>query len=761
MHINAAADCQLEQIATVPSSFESYSTPLQSYMQQLLIYKGFTPIGSYFNKFVLREFAQEDKKLEVNTFVFVERGSKSFQGSFRWSWSCSCNIPRSSFINGLSGSVDMSYDDHSYSLHQYQPENENIKIQELSWDGEYLCVTHEDCSGIVSYKDKLHCLTCKSSKCVHTTFLSDNAKTYQIDLPYQALTSMQPKPTSSSSSWIKILSWKGIPFKFEAELMAVYSKPVLERIPSGVLVEPHTSVCKICGSMWLSDVSHIKSMPLVDNKRTTVVQVGERKCSNVMCTGVLRYDGLEHCIFHTSHTLIAYEVLFGFMDLFTRNRTTLYTYFLSLKDNHERGNDKKFQQTFSYAHFKFAWYGFLEKLCSTINFEEGFRCIQCGSAPDRLIMDATTLAHRKNLKTWTNNLQQMASDNVLHIPYSSHKDRVVISDPYTRLLLRRYAGEQPPLIEAEVTKLFDLLGYHNKELQALVQSFGRSEIAPPPYRPFLKNLALDSPICGMFHPSDHLQRIIQKMKIKDPKSSPELLEELQMQLPLVYKLVCSINHTPYHLVELLESLVEKAANSYPENTTATSLMDNHLLKDSFFPSLLPLRSRGTYKMDFTTNKKGKYECTKSKGHPSLLPGVFCLFCEHGVCYGYELMDSSESPNVPFTLILTRFKKAPSMVIYDNACRMHSYCLNRHPDFFKDTWFLVDRLHWFNHRGCNDGYNLNEYVQFNTINSQAAEQCNSSLGKLKSMLSYMTNYNFHLHCKFYLWVLNKRKQNANK
>lgn len=247
---------------------------------------------------------------------------------------------------------------------------------------------------------------------------------------------------------------------------------------------------------------------------------------------------------------------------------------------------------------------------------------------------------------------------------------MVISDPYTRLLLRRYAGEQPPLIEAEVTKLFDLLGYHNKELQALVQSFGRSEIAPPPYRPFLKNLALDSPICGMFHPSDHLQRIIQKMKIKDPKSSPELLEELQMQLPLVYfmrtsislhvfkwlfkwvlelqtiaqnefckgnqilqvyKLVCSINHTPYHLVELLESLVEKAANSYPESTTATSLMDNHLLKDSFFPSLLPLRSRGTYKMDFTTNKKGKYECTKSKGHPSLLPGVFCLFCEHGIC----------------------------------------------------------------------------------------------------------------------------------
>lgn len=110
-------------------------------------------------------------------------------------------------------------------------------------------------------------------------------------------------------------------------------------------------------------------------------------------------------------------------------------------------------------------------------------------------------------------------------------------------------------------------------------------------------------------------------------------------------------------------------------------------------------------------------------------------------------------NNPFTISLA----APSTVIYDNSCKLHTYCLNRYPDFFRGTWFLVDRLHWFNHRGCNDGYNINEYAQFSSLNSQAAEQCNSSLGKLKSMLSYMTNKNFHLHCKFYLWVLNLRKQ----
>lgn len=42
--------------------------------------------------------------------------------------------------------------------------------------------------------------------------------------------------------------------------------------------------------------------------------------------------------------------------------------------------------------------------------------------------------------------------------------------------------------------------------------------------------------------------------------------------------------------------------------------------------------------------------------------------------------------------------APKMVIYDNACSLHNYALNRDPIFFKDTEFYIDRLHWANHTG---------------------------------------------------------------
>ena len=117
--------------------------------------------------------------------------------------------------------------------------------------------------------------------------------------------------------------------------------------------------------------------------------------------------------------------------------------------------------------------------------------------------------------------------------------------------------------------------------------------------------------------------------------------------------------------------------------------------------------------------------------------------------------------------------APNNIIYDNACNLHNYSLNREPDFLKTTWFLVDRFHWKNHAGyivdasfshwlsaicfiytgCSVGYNMSLYPQFTEINSQIVEQCNSVLKRTKSSLSYMTKNNFLDHCKFMLWYRN--------
>ena len=52
-------------------------------------------------------------------------------------------------------------------------------------------------------------------------------------------------------------------------------------------------------------------------------------------------------------------------------------------------------------------------------------------------------------------------------------------------------------------------------------------------------------------------------------------------------------------------------------------------------------------------------------------------------------------------------------------------------------------------GCASGYNTDAYSQFKTLNTQAAEQRNSSIKKLKSSLSYMHEHNFFAHLKCFI------------
>ncbi|XP_067950009.1 ankyrin repeat, PH and SEC7 domain containing protein secG-like [Watersipora subatra] len=75
-----------------------------------------------------------------------------------------------------------------------------------------------------------------------------------------------------------------------------------------------------------------------------------------------------------------------------------------------------------------------------------------------------------------------------------------------------------------------------------------------------------------------------------------------------------------------------------------------------------------------------------------------------VNYGFSVMDRGESPNIPYTVLRCRFVK-----------------------------------------GCSCGYNIRLYAtSISSINTQMAEQKNSYLRGLKSMLSYMTQNNFISH-----------------
>ena len=115
---------------------------------------------------------------------------------------------------------------------------------------------------------------------------------------------------------------------------------------------------------------------------------------------------------------------------------------------------------------------------------------------------------------------------------------------------------------------------------------------------------------------------------------------------------------------------------------------------SFFPNLPQVRGKGIYQADHHKISDDQDACRKySYSHPTLTPEILTLFCRHGICYGFQVMESHESPRHPFEIFLCRFPVPPQMIIYDNGCKLYQYVLNREPVHFKNTIFLVHRFHW--------------------------------------------------------------------
>ena len=101
------------------------------------------------------------------------------------------------------------------------------------------------------------------------------------------------------------------------------------------------------------------------------------------------------------------------------------------------------------------------------------------------------------------------------------------------------------------------------------------------------------------------------------------------------------------------------------------------------------------------------------------------------------------------------------LIYDFACGLMPYSLNREPEEFEFIRFLVDGSHWNGqkklkkpdksgkggHLGCSRSYNFNEYKSSienkagHKINSQGREELHSLIIKCASSLQQKNYQNF--------------------
>ena len=401
-----------------------------------------------------------------------------------------------------------------------------------------------------------------------------------------------------------------------------------------------------------------------------------------------------------------------------------------------------------------------------------------------LICDGTMIGFRKDflpkLHQPTDDLSQPT------ISGSKHSERILVSTTRARSLLMKYAAttkdrkqvsNPKPLSTAESRELCQLLRKDFSSLAAFLQALQRESgknLSPPEYHQFFSELARCSPACGIFQTRENesvfeiLQQVAEANKnIFDSKNHAGLVS-LQDQVPIMVMFLHAATKggaesLPDVASELLTHILDVCRAPYivplPPPSFYLSPAENDL---SFSPQLPLLTGKGKYAADklLSRNKQTSDSCRKdSYGHPSLSPGIFTIFCPHGICYGFEVMQSCESPMHPFSIFRQRFRVAPHVIIYDNACKLHQYCLNREPQFFSNTLFAVDRFHWRGHVGCSAGYSLDTYknMSLREINSQVNEQANAGLQRIRGQLAYMTPENFMFTIALFFSVKNSDVQ----
>ncbi|KAL2092706.1 hypothetical protein ACEWY4_012504 [Coilia grayii] len=296
----------------------------------------------------------------------------------------------------------------------------------------------------------------------------------------------------------------------------------------------------------------------------------------------------------------------------------------------------------------------------------------------------------------------------------NHSERVLVSHaPLRKLLVTLSTNAVTPAEAAEMVKLAQ---QHSPFLLPLLRGIlreGRTQEKEPQHS-LLREISKNTPACSIIHPNTRVDTLVQGLEAlnyRDVEGHPCLMKILAEECPLFFDLVGAMGTFPQEANQKARDTLMKP----PFHTPLT--VPEH--PGDYFPNMPLVRDRGIFDADMSREDSRLIDCKKmATRHPSLIPGVSTL---HGECLGFAIMEQVESVEVPFRILRTRFQKCPELVVYDNVCQLHTYALRRDPHFVKDSRFLVDRLHWRNHSGCSEGYNLDAYPQNMCLNSQLAEQ----------------------------------------
>jgi len=143
---------------------------------------------------------------------------------------------------------------------------------------------------------------------------------------------------------------------------------------------------------------------------------------------------------------------------------------------------------------------------------------------------------------------------------------------------------------------------------------------------------------------------------------------------------------------------------------------------------------------------------------------FCC-CKLKIQLGFADLDGKESTREVHDILYGRLDEPPDAKLYDNACNLHKTCMRVAPCFWRCCLMLIDREHQCNHKNCSPVFDMAHFphLEKEVTNSQIAEQYHSELERsdLTGSLSGMTQVNFMLSCRFFMFLHNMRARQDPK
>ena len=378
------------------------------------------------------------------------------------------------------------------------------------------------------------------------------------------------------------------------------------------------------------------------------------------------------------------------------------------------------------------------------SFLKTFSCPKCGNSPKYMVADGKSdgptkrkVEHLKEMGTADNDRGSLPQGSFYRVFISVYRERQAICSLLTG------AQNMDEFLEEEEEQL---VTENSRLISDLICRLGRTWLdeIPKEYKRFIANVCKQSSVSGLLQvtsnqPLNYLHSFCQEtLDIRSVEEADKLIF-LQQQLPAFWQKLTNLldlegsKYLPVDVRQIVLKLIEIRKNIFLNATDRNDddyedwLSPNEEHPTQFYPEFPIFRYP---KMYTVSGQKDVDLCNKAFDEKrDFSHGVFSIgcCCDLNITYGFELMLTKESAHNFFRFLMCRDVDMTKLegVIFDHACGLNAYILNREPREFQFLRCLVDGSHWNGqkklkksdrsvkggHLGCSEGFNFNLYKVF--------------------------------------------------